>query len=65
MKPENIIPANDTYWDYKMLTIINGKHKQTLSEYVSERKAKQRDNIIMSVALFISYTAIGLLIFLG
>ena len=62
---EKLIPPNSPYWDYRMLQIINGKHRQTIADYKAERKAKLIDNIIMSVALFVSYTAIGLLIFFG
>ena len=64
---EKLIPANSPYWDYKMLQIINNKHKQYLDDYIAEQKAKRRskiiDNICMALCLLISNGVIAYLLF--
>ena len=50
---KNNIPANDTYWDYRMLQIINGKRKETIADRIAKEKAKRKAEILDKIGFAI------------
>ena len=64
---EKLIPANSPYWDYKMLTLINGKRKETIADRQERIKAKRRSEIIdkvcMTICMIFGYGCVAYLLF--